>query len=183
MKFLKLGILCLLFIQICFKGYSQIVDTTKASAKYYSSINFNLLGDLSFAQLSYDYFSMVNKDLAISIKFGLGLSYNYTQCPLSILGPGCDMVGFVNLPHHLTLNIGDKSFFEFGLGGVLINRLVQKEDSPNAHYIPTFIVGYRRNKYERKSSNLRIYLSIPLVTETYDNIPYFPLGMTLGTNF
>ena len=91
------------------QNQEEIVD-----ARPLNSINLNLLGDASLISINYERQFLVSPAFILSSKLGLGYNFEFI-----IFG---NPEHYLTIPHHITGNIGKgRHFFEFGLGGTIIN--------------------------------------------------------------
>jgi len=153
-----------------------------------NSVQINLLGDASLISVNVEKQFIINSNLLLSGKLGLG--YNRE---IIILCPGW-MTGslncpkpenFLTFPHHLTLNAGkNRHFFEFGLGGTLI--------SPNAKqlYFLYPIIGYRFLPLNSNRMNFRIFIQYPLSGEglmgpvvLVEELTFTSFGLSFGISY
>jgi len=140
-----------------------------------NNISLNLLGDASIISINYERQFLLSPNFILSGKLGLG--YN-TEFKICIFGPCSPPENYLTIPHHITGNIGkERHFFEFGLGGTIING------NTTQHYLLYPIVGYRILPLRSKKISFRIFTQIPFSGLETDDIIFIPFGLNLGLSF
>jgi len=139
-----------------------------------NSFNFNFRGDGSYWSVYYERLFMINNNMFIAGKAGLGYSYRLVNDYYD----GNQVETMMTIPHHATLNIGKgKHFAEFGFGGTITD--FNKKDS----YITYPIVGYRIQPLLGEKYNFRIYGSFPVYGWIPADVSFYSFGMSLGICF
>lgn len=147
------------------QNQEEIVD-----ARPLNSINLNLLGDASLISINYERQFLVSPAFILSSKLGLGYNFEFI-----IFG---NPEHYLTIPHHITGNIGKgRHFFEFGLGGTIING------NTTQPYILYPIVGYRILPLKSNEITFRIFGQIPFSGIETDDILFIPFGLNLGVSF
>jgi len=141
-----------------------------------NGINLNLLGDASYFSINYERIFLISSSFFLTAKVGLGYNEEFQYG-----GHSTPLSKFLTIPHHFTGNIGKgRHFFEFGLGGTLING------NTTQHYIFYPIVGYRLLPLKSNNINFRLFGNIPYWAfygaET-DDIIFIPFGLSFGISF
>ncbi len=145
-------------------------------ARPINNINLNLLGDASIISVNYERQIIVSSIFILSSKLGLGYNEEFQIC---IWGP-CSTPSekYLTIPHHITGNIGKgKHFFEFGLGGTIING------NTTQPYLLYPIFGYRILPLNSNKLNFRIFGQIPFSGTETEDILFIPFGLSLGVSF
>lgn len=141
-----------------------------------NSISLNLLGDASIISLNYERQFLVSPTFILSSKLGFGYNEEFQLC---ISGP-CSSAPemYLTVPHHITVNIGKgRHFFEFGLGGTIING------NTTQPYLLYPIVGYRILPLRSNKINIRIFGLLPFSGLETDDILFIPFGLSIGESF
>ena len=115
----------------------------------FNNINFNI-GEGSFNSLNYERLFYIDPRFFLAGQVGIGqtgkLDASDSTSPKT----------YTTIPHHFTGNLGKKrSFFEFGLSGLIVTGDVNK------HYMFGPIVGYRLQPLKSKRVNFRVYINFP----------------------
>jgi hypothetical protein len=134
------------------------------------------LGDASLFSINYERQFLVSSTIILSSKFGLGYNEEFKLC---IIGPcSSSPEKYLTIPHHITGNFGKgKYFFEFGLGGTIING------NTNQPYLLYPIVGFRTLPLMSNKFNFRIFGQIPFSGLETEDIIFIPFGVSLGISF
>ena len=141
-----------------------------------NNININLWGDASIISINYERIFLISSTFILVSKLGLGYNEEFQLC---IFGPCSSSPDkYLTIPHHITGNIGKgRNFFEFGLGGTIING------NTTQNYLLYPIVGYRLNPLNTNKVNFRIFGQIPFSGLETENILFIPFGLSLGKSF
>jgi hypothetical protein len=135
----------------------------------------NFLGDISLVSIHYENVLEFSPTFFLTGKLGVG--YNSDLDPTGFMGYEV-VETFTTIPHHLTLNVGQRiHFFEFGLGGTfLLGEFCQGYD-----LYP--IVGYRIYPLRTNRFNFRVFLLYPLTGLGWDIGVVSPVGLSTGFCF
>ncbi len=140
-----------------------------------NSINLNLLGNASLISIDYERQFIIRPTLILSGKLGIGYNEEFMLC---IYGECPSPDTYLTIPHHVTGNIGKgKHFFEFGIGGAIINGNTTRP------YLLYPIIGYRFLPLKSKKINFRIFGQIPLSGFDVGGVIFSPIGLNLGISF
>ena len=177
MKKIKLIIGFVLFGTILFAQNNDAIIP-----KPLNSINIGLLGDASILSINFERLFLITPTFILSSKVGLGYNKEFNFC---LWGPCSPPEKFSTIPHHITGNLGArKAFFEFGLGGTIING-----NTPQ-HYILYPMIGLRFLPLRSNKINFRMVVQLPI--SRYDNgngilsqedILFIPLGFNIGVSY
>lgn len=148
-----------------------------------NNVNLEALGSASLVSLNYDRLFVVNQNLMLSSKIGVGFNQALTFC----IGDCDKKIGLLTVPHHLTINIGKRyHFLELGVGGTLFTgyHLAQQ-------YVLYPLIGYRGTPLKSGKGNFRIFALIPFSSENNnshlflnkDNVLILPFGLSFGLSF
>ena len=139
-----------------------------------NNIYLDILGDASLISINYERLFFITPYFFITGKLGIG----YNQQFKTLMGTSPEEK-YLTLPHHITGNLGKgRHFFEFGLGGTVING------KTNQHYLFYPIVGYRLQPLKSNRINFRIFGSTPFSGLNSDeDIAFTPFGICLGVSF
>ncbi|WP_418262714.1 hypothetical protein [Flavobacterium faecale] len=172
---MKKIVLTLVIAMFAIIGFPQNhIDSTPK--RPLNSIFINLLGDASIISANYEKLFFVNSSFILSGKLGLGYNEEYELCIFGSCSSSTEQ--YLTIPHHITGNWGKgRNFFEFGLGGTIING------NTSQNYLLYPIVGYRLQPLKSNKVNFRIFGQIPFSgIETVD-ILFIPFGVSAGVNF
>lgn len=145
-----------------------------------NNVNLEVLGSASLVSLNFDRLFVVNPNLMLSGKIGVGFNQSQTFC----FGDCDKKIGLLTVPHHLTINIGKKHhFLELGVGGTLFTgyHLAQQ-------YVLYPLIGYRGTPLKSGKGNFRIFALIPFSSKNNnsllflnkDNVLILPFGLSFG---
>lgn len=138
-----------------------------------NGISLSLLGDASIISFHYERLFLIRNNFFITGKLGLGYIEEFQLC---LFGSCSTPEKYLTIPHHITGNIGrGKNFFEFGLGGTIING------NTSQHYLLYPIVGYRLQPKRSNKFNLRIFAEFPV--SRVEDILFVPFGLSMGIYF
>lgn len=138
-----------------------------------NNLTLNLLGDASIISINYERFIVITPALFAPGKLGLGHNKEYRLCFFGPCTSSPDI--YLTIPHHFTLNLGKKSnFFEFGLGGTIING------NTTQNYLLYPVFGLRTLPFNSNKINFRIYLQFPFSGMEAEDIVFIPVGLSLG---
>jgi hypothetical protein len=153
----------------CLSAQNKI-DTTDTRPR--NNIYVNLLGDASIMSINYERLFLINPCFFLAGKFGLGYNEKFQ---LSFFGKSTTSPEpYITIPFHITSNFGKgRHFFEFGLGGTIINK--------NDCLYP--ILGYRFQPIKSGDISFRIFGSIPFSGNEPNNIFFIPFGLSVGVSF
>ena len=140
-----------------------------------NNFNLNLFGDASIISINYERLFIINPNLILTGQLGLGYNEEFQIC---IFEPCSPPEQYLTVPHHVTLNLGNRrNFFEFGLGDTIICG------NTSQHYFLYPIAGYRLQPLRSINVNFRIYGSIPFTGLDTDDIIFIPFGLSTGVCF
>ena len=171
---MKIIIISVLFVMSVSYLFAQNISDT-ISVRPMNNINLNILGDASIVSLNYERLFFITPGIFISGDLGIGFNQEFTQ---NLDGSGASTPDtYLTIPHHITGNIGKgKHFFEFGMGGTIINGF------PDKKYFLYPIIGYRLQPLKSNKVNFRIFTTL-LNNGKDSEIYILPLGLSLGLCF
>lgn len=140
------------------------------------NISLNLLGDASIGSINFERQFLLSPTFILSSKLGLG--YN-EEFQLNIEGSNSSpKAKYLTIPLHVTGNVGKgKHFFEFGLGGTIING------NTTEHYSLYPTAGYRILPLKSGKISFRAFLQLPVSGLDSDDIWFIPFGVNFGVSF
>jgi len=143
----------------------------------WNTIYINFGGDASISSLNYERLFFKRPKFFFTGALGIGYNKNADdEFEGSIFQ--IQHSQYLTIPHHITMNVGkENSFFEFGIGGIGIIG------NTNKNYFLCPIIGYRFHPLISIKLNFRIYVSFPFDGFKNVEIWWFPIGLSLGTNF
>jgi hypothetical protein len=170
-KIILLTILLIIGRELFSQNQEDIID-----ARPINNFNLNLLGDASIISINYERQFIVSPIFILSSKLGLGYNEEFQLC---IFGPcSSPPEKYLTMPHHITGNFGKgRHFFEFGLGGTIING------NTTQPYLLYPIVGYRIMPLRSDKLNFRMFGLIPFSGLETDDILFIPFGYSFGISF
>jgi len=128
------------------------------------------VNDGALVSLSYERLFFTSSRFFIACKAGLGYNKEFE------LSNNQDAKNYFIIPHHITGNLGKgKSFFEFGLGGAIVQGETDK------HYIYFPIAGFRFQPDEFEKLQFRVFVYYPI--EDHPEILAGGFGVSLGYSF
>ncbi len=136
----------------------------------------NICGDASILSLHYERLFVLNPNLLLAGKLGIGFDEPTIKYLFGYTTPPNDY--FIALPHHLTCNLGKgRHFFEFGLGGSLV------WEGSSRDYCLYPVAGYRLQPMKTNKLHIRFYGALPISGNEEVNAQFTPLGLSLGICF
>lgn len=141
-----------------------------------NNVAVNICGDASLISFHYERIFLVNPNLFLAGKLGVGFDEPTIRYLLGYSTPPENY--FITIPHHITCNFGKrKHFFEIGLGGSLV------WEASTRNYLLYPVVGYRLQPLKTNAVNLRIYGTLPFSGNEEVKANFTPLGLSLGICF
>ena len=135
----------------------------------------NLLGDASIISINYERLFFMSSNFFLTTKVGIGYNEEEQWC---IFG-GCDPPEkYLTIPHHVSGNFGKgRHFFEFGVGGTLING------ETDQNYLLYPFAGYRLQPFITNKFIFRAFACIPFSGLEAEDILFVPFGLCFGVSF
>jgi hypothetical protein len=171
---ISLAILFMLSVNILFAQNGEVLPVNRPR----NNINMNQLGDASFISINYERLFLSKRILFLTVKAGLGFGASYV-----------DDFTCLTLPHHITMNLGEKrSFLEVGFGGTFLITYNITYNYDITYYCWYPIFGYRFQPYKSPRLNFRIFTGLPinpirLPSYFGETSTYIPFGVSIGMCF